>query len=255
MEYNERRIIANTDELAALVAAFESGTPIRIDVDEIEPGHDPGNHRQWAVVASTKRFPLNEAGELAGPGEKIAATEPDEDGTRHLLATPVLILQSRKLAVPGQVGPVARAADPYQRREDARDEAERGESAALYLMELLEAVENLREELEAAGKDTDQILHPAARRALALAANSMEAVRGSADEATRYGEVCELLRIYDIDEHGADIEDGQPCDVADLSSMLVELPGAGYEELGCPIHAKLAVERLPGTTAKPNPHA
>ncbi|GAA2418427.1 hypothetical protein [Nonomuraea africana] len=255
MEYGQARIVGTTGDLATLAESFPAATPVQIDVEEIEPGHEPGNSAGWAVVARVEHLPISEHGGLAGPGERIATGDPDADGNRPLLFAPVLALQSRKLATPGQVGPIARAADPCQRREDAYEAIERDGDAALYLMELLEAVENLRDEADGVATDRDRLLHPAARRHLASAVNAMKAARTAVNEATRFGSVCELIRGGADEEWIDEIEDRQPCDETNLYGMLVDLPGMPLGELACPVHAKLAEQRVPETKVRPNPHA
>ncbi|MEU7004144.1 hypothetical protein [Nonomuraea sp. NPDC046570] len=253
MEDGHGHIVATTAELAALAAGFADGTPVAIDVEEIEPGHDPADVRGWAVVVRVEHVPLNEAGQLAGPGERIATGEANDKGERPLLFGEVLTLQSRKLATPGRIGPLARAADPCQRRVDAYEAIEREGEAGLYLMELLEAVTDLQNEVAGLADDKDRLLHPAARRHLASMRNALQAAQAAANHASRFGSVCELLRVEAAEQWADEIEDGQPCDQGNLHQMLVELPGTGYVELACPIHAKLAQERVPDAIVRPNP--
>ncbi|MFI6390729.1 hypothetical protein [Nonomuraea sp. NPDC050540] len=255
MEYGRRRIIATTGELAAIADGCSDGTPVMLDVDEIEPGHDPREPRDWAVVARIDHLPLNEAGELAGPGDRIATGEPDAEGQEPLLFTPVLMLQSRKLATPGEIGPVARAADPCQRRADAYELIEREGEAGLYLMELLEAVAELRREVADLAADKDRLLHPAARRHLDSLGDALRDARSSADHATRFSTVCELLRGGATEKWADELDAGRPCDPGGLHQMLVELPGMGGSELACRVHAAVARERVPDALVSPNPHA
>ncbi|WP_336216605.1 hypothetical protein [Nonomuraea sp. LPB2021202275-12-8] len=248
--------MATTDVLAAVAMRFPEGTPILLDFDEVEPGHDPGDTRGWAVVARVDHLPLNETGALAGPGEPIATGEADAEGTRSLLFTPVLTLQSRKLATPGRLGPVARAADPCQRREDAYELIEREGEAGLYLMELLEAVAELQREVTALATDKDRLLHPAARRHLGSLRNALASAKSFADNATRFGSVCELIRRGGSEEFAVELlDDGRPCDQDSLHQMRVELPGMGCSELACRVHAAIAREKVPDAHVSPNPHA
>ncbi|MFI6291390.1 hypothetical protein ACIBEJ_07360 [Nonomuraea sp. NPDC050790] len=253
MEYGRRRIVATTGELAALADGFSDGTPVMLDVDEIEPGHDPRAPRDWAVVARTDHLPLNEAGELAGPGDRIATGEPDAEGQAPLLFTPVLTLQSRKLAVPGEIGPVARAADPCQRRADAYELIEREGEAGLYLMELLEAVAELRREVAELAADRDRLLHPAARRHLDDLGEALSSARAAADHATRFGSVCELLRGAAGEKWSAELGADLPCDPGGRHRMLVSLPGMAAADPACEIHAALARDHIPDALVTPNP--
>ncbi|MEV4392786.1 hypothetical protein [Nonomuraea sp. NPDC049607] len=256
MEQEQVRIVGTTDDLADLAGRFPTGTPVQIDAEEIEPGHEPGSSAGWAVVARAELLPVGERGGLAAPGEPIATGEADADGNRPLLFTPVLVLQSRKLATPGRLGPTARAADPCLRRDDAYERIERDGDATLYLMEVLEAVENLRDETDGVAADRDRLLHPAARSHLASAVEALKAARAAVNEATRFGNVCELVRGADHDDAWAGkIEDGQPCDPANLHGLLVDLPGGPAGRPACPVHAELARRHVPEATVRPNPHA
>ncbi|WP_214414707.1 hypothetical protein [Sphaerisporangium fuscum] len=243
------RIIQTVGDLAA---AFPAATPLRIEVEEIEPGHDP-NLYGWAVVAGVVNLPLNDTGDIAGPGEQIATTEPDDHGNRRPRFTPVVALQSRKLAVPGQIGPVAHAADPCQRRMDAYHDAADDGDMTRYLMELLSAVEELRDEVAEAARDEHRRFHPGARRHLAALATALETARRDADEATRYGTVCELIRTKPDDPYAESLGLQTPCDHEHLYDMRVELPGQGHDELACPVHAAIAERTIPGAIVRPDP--
>ncbi|WP_285778072.1 hypothetical protein [Microtetraspora sp. NBRC 13810] len=105
-------------------------------------------------------------------------------------------------------------------------------------MELLDAVERLRVETEQDAHDDDQQFHPLARAHLGTAAAHLQQARAAIDRATGYGVACELIRDYDLDD-----DSGSPCDAERLYEVLVWLPGEGFEELACPVHAAVAERR------------
>jgi len=246
--FGRPRLIATAAGLAALAAAVEPDAPVFIDGAQIEPGSDPADQHAWAVVAQRELTLANEAGQAAGPGEKVTSA-PDEHGRQHLLGRPVLVLAERRLATPGVIGTVAHPADPDTRRYEAY-ELRSDQDLTRYLMELLDSVERLRVETERGAHDDDQQFHPLARAHLTAAAAHLQQARAAIDRATGYGIACELIRGHDLDDDSA-----SPCDAEHLYDVLVWLPEEGYEELACPVHAALAVRVIPDATSQPNPNA
>jgi hypothetical protein len=244
---DQPRLIATAAELAAMAAAVEPDAPVFIDDAQIEPGSDPADHNAWAIVAQRQLTLANEAGQAAGPGEQIATSPPDEHGRRHLLGTPALMLTERRLAAPGLIGPIAHPADPETRRYEAY-EMRSDQNLTRYLMELLDAVERLRAEVDQGARDDDQQLHPLARGHLGTAAIALAQARAAVDRA--YGVACELVRLDRVDD-----DSGSPCDAEHLYEALVWLPDEGYEELACPVHAAAAVRTIPDAKSRPNPNA
>jgi hypothetical protein len=105
-------------------------------------------------------------------------------------------------------------------------------------MELVAAVDYVRDEVDSAIGDEYRSVHPAAVKRLQAAAEHLAAARAVLSDATRYGVVCEVARLADL---GTDTE----CDPALENTVEVELDGPGYTELACPPHAAEAV-RLHG---------
>ncbi|WP_283136230.1 hypothetical protein [Rhizohabitans arisaemae] len=251
MDDGQLHITATTDVLADIAAGFPHGTPVLVDVEEVEPGHVPRDMRGWAVVARLVHLPLNAAGTPAGPGEPIAWGEKDAEGRQRLLYAPVLMLQSRKLAVPGRIGPVAHPADPCRRRADAAMFIGHRDEAGPYLMELVQAVAELQREVATIAVDELRRLHPAARRHLDRLSDALEHARAIADDAARFDSVCKLLELGTRSKWIYELLDEQPCDQDNLYHTLVTLPDMAWSEPTCQVHAAIVRERVPGSQLEP----
>ncbi|MEV4382194.1 hypothetical protein [Streptosporangium sp. NPDC049644] len=252
MKDGQLHIAATTDVLADIAAGLPHGTPVLFGIEEVEPGHVPRDMRSRAVVAWLEHRPLNAAGTLAGPGEPIATGEMDEEGWRPWLCAPVLMLRSRKLTTPGQIGPVAHPADPCRRRAGASALIGLRNEAGPYLMELLQAVAELQREVATLAVEERRSLHPAAQRHLDSLSDALEHAKSIADHATRFGSVCELLRTGSPEKWIEELlDDGQPCDQDDLYQMWVALPDMAWWEPTCRVHATIVREKIPGAQWTP----
>ncbi|GLX06770.1 hypothetical protein [Microbispora sp. NBRC 16548] len=243
------RIISTAAELAAVVTAAPQDAPVIIGPPECEPGSDPVVDDCWVVTADVITLPANADGDIAGPGERIAVVdELSLDGvTRRLAGVDALLLRVRQVAVAGQLGPSAMPADPAVRRAEAYDTPD-GDMTR-YLMELVSAVDELREEIRVRAVDGGMFA-PAARRRMERAALALDVARMEVCDASRYASPCDLARLALVDDDGE-------CDSARQEDQWVYLPpedgsGAGSEELGCRRHASIATCIIPGARIRPD---